>query len=64
MQNVTNCQSIDMSKVTETIHLKDGRILLTTHNGFKKWLQSGKEIIPVTEQYFNNAKRLRTNAKN
>jgi hypothetical protein len=53
-----------MSKVTETIHLKDGRILLTTHNGFKKWLQSGKEIIPVTEQYFNNAKRLRTNAKN
>jgi len=36
--------------------LKDGRKLFTTHNGFRKFVQSkDKELVPVTDEYYMKA---------
>jgi hypothetical protein len=49
-----------MSVVEQVIHLKDGRKIFKTHNGFKSFCESKNgEIIEVTDAYYNQAKKHR-----
>lgn len=51
-----------MAEREQVLHLKDGRVIFKTHNGFKSFVQSKKgEVIEVTEAYFNQAKKNRKN---
>jgi hypothetical protein len=51
-----------MDQREQVVHLKDGRVIFKTHNGFKSFVQSKKgEVTEVTEAYFNQAKKSRRN---
>ena len=44
----------------QEIKLKDGRTIFKTHNGFKYFMEDKKgKILPVTEEYYTKAKRLK-----
>jgi hypothetical protein len=46
------------SSVDKSIVLKDGRILSSTHNNFKRWMTDKSGVtIEVTEKYYNSAKK-------
>lgn len=48
------------NKITGNVILKDGRIALTTHNGFRYWISSKREKVDeVTESQYIQALRLR-----
>lgn len=50
--------------ITNEILLKDGRILLTTRNGFEYFVVSLKgEVSEVTQQYYDKVKRNRVSRK-
>ena len=51
-----------MSEREQVLHLKDGRVIFKTHNGFNFFVESKKgEVLEVTEAYFNQAKNNRKN---
>lgn len=47
----------DNSTVHNVKNLNDGRVLFRTHNGFKYWLKTAKEILEITEEYYNKVFR-------
>tara|TARA_B110000285_G_C15112211_1_gene611816 strand:- start:1334 stop:1507 length:174 start_codon:yes stop_codon:yes gene_type:complete len=44
--------------VDDPIKLKDGRLLFSTHNNFKRWLKDKEgKVLQVDENYYNNCKK-------
>ena len=54
------------NNINSCIALKDGRILFTTDNGFKYWVQNKKGTVTeeITEAQYNKAKTHRVTKKN
>lgn len=49
-----------MDSVDKPITLKDGRVLSSSHNNFKRWVTDTKgNKLPVTEEYYNKTKILK-----
>jgi hypothetical protein len=45
------------TKQEQVIHLKDGRTIFKTHNGFKSFVKDNKgTIVEITDTYYNKAK--------
>jgi hypothetical protein len=54
---LNNFKTIDLQEYDVKIHLKDGRILLSNGNGFRKYVKDKNDVITaVTEAYWNKAK--------
>jgi hypothetical protein len=54
---LNNFKTIDLQEYDVKIPLKDGRILLSNGNGFKKYVKDTNDVITaVTEAYWNKAK--------
>lgn len=56
---------MDNSKnIESTVHLKDGRVIFKTNNGFTYWvsnISTSEEIEEVSEEYYTKALKHRVN---